>query len=507
MVLTVGVGLVVTRLLVRLLGQADFGLLGLLGATGGFLAVVTYALSGSSQRHIAYEIGRGDRERLAIVFNTSLGVFAVLALGVWAVGAACAPLVVRGLKIPPEREWAAFWVFHFTVASLAISVLMTPFRGLFSAHQELVISAIFDALEVFTRLAATLILLVWPNDRLAGYAALLFIGNTIAQGSAMLLCLWRYPESRPRPSRFKWAELRPLGLLAGWAILGSLVYQVAMQSSDILLNLYFGATAIGLSLNAAFLLAMNVSSYQGNLGNAINRAVSPALVGVEARGDRANVRLLTLLSAKWTALATLFYLVPMQYEIDYVLALWLGPEHVPPYTATFVRLVTVWMAVQFFGNGFNMAIMAVGEVGRYTIGMCVLMLATLAVALGVLHAGGAPWTLPATLIWGTVVTVLFQAWFVGRRIDLPIGEWLRRSVLPVLIVAAAGVAAGLVGRPLSEGPVRLAVTLLASGIAIAAASWFFAMEPAERGHLGRLGRAAMQRLSPRRPSASSGGST
>ena len=107
MAMTIVITLVVTRLLLRILGSADYGLLMLFGATGLLLDIVSQALTASAQRHLAYELGRGDNQRLRDVFNTTLGIFLATGVLIVAVGTALAPLVLSVLNIPPGRETAA----------------------------------------------------------------------------------------------------------------------------------------------------------------------------------------------------------------------------------------------------------------------------------------------------------------------------------------------------------------------------------------------------------------
>src|SRR5262249_17183705 len=161
-------------------------------------------------------------------------------------------------------------------------------------------------------------------------------------------------ESRPNWRHFQPRELMPLAGLAGWSMLGTLAYYLTMQSSDVILNLFFGA-AIGTAVNAAYALAMQISTYQNSLGSVFTRTISPAIVGVQARGDQENVKLLTVLAGKWSAIVSLFYLIPLQFETTTILHMWLGrSQTLPPYAETFVRLVSACMWCGMLGQGFNL---------------------------------------------------------------------------------------------------------------------------------------------------------
>lgn len=500
MVLTVGIGLVITRLAFHVLGPEDFGLLTLLGATGSFLLVITGSLNSSAQRHLAYEIGRNNSDRVRVVFNTSLILFAGLSVLVALIGGILGPWIITWLKIPHGRERESLWVYEFAVAGLSLSFAGTPFRGLFIAHQEMLLSAVFDILDVLLKLTAVILLILLPSsgDKLVLYAGLLFAALAVTQTVSMLLCLKRFPESRPKLRLFDRSELRPLAQLAGWSFLGSVAYQIAMQSSDIILNLFF-FPLYGTVVNAAYAVAMQISSYQASLGGVISRTAAPALVGVEARGDRANVRLLTISTGKWAALITLFYLVPLQFEAEYLLRVWLGKRNdfasLYAFAPIFVRLVLLWMWISVYGTGFNLASFAINRVGVYTIVMCGLLFGSLGVALLVLWLGAPPWALPAVTVGGGVIILIFQAAYIGRLINLPFFEWFRRAVLPVAMVSAMGVAiAMLIHFQMREGFLRLLAVGFASAVIMAGMIWLTGMDPAEKQLIHRLTSAAWNRL-------------
>ena len=68
------------------------------------------------QRFLTYELGRGDLDRLKLIFKTSLAVQFVLAIlviiiaetvGLW--------FLHTKVVIPYERFEAALWVYHFSI--------------------------------------------------------------------------------------------------------------------------------------------------------------------------------------------------------------------------------------------------------------------------------------------------------------------------------------------------------------------------------------------------------
>ena len=153
MMLTIGLGLVGTRILLDHLGEVDFGLIGALGATGSLLAATKAALTTSAQRHFAYETGRQDWAALQCVFFTTWTLFTLLGLALAVILASLAPVVLSVLIIPEERAEAAWWVYHLSLLTIVITVWFTPFRAMLTAHQMIVVTSIADGIFGLLRLS------------------------------------------------------------------------------------------------------------------------------------------------------------------------------------------------------------------------------------------------------------------------------------------------------------------------------------------------------------------
>lgn len=502
MALTVGLGVVATRLLTHALGYSDFGLSSVLGASSALLTVISDAFTGSTQRHMAYEIGRGDTEHVGIVFNTSLVLFVAMGLLLLLIGSGLSPVVMHVLTIPSGRERAAFWVYELTLLNLAITMMAVPFGAIIDAHQAMVLSAVRDFFVSCVQLAAVLLMLKLSGDKLITYAILMLAGRAGILAMFSLIVMRIFPASHPLLTRFRRSELRNIAGFAGWTSLTSLAWQLRIQGSIILLNVVFGPV-----VNAAFDLATRVAGYQQTLGGAIAVAARSATVSVHARGATESLKALVLITSKYTSLVMLLFLVPIQLEVINLLTLWL--KEFPPLTPTFVRLAMIWVYLYPLSAGYHLAALARGNIGPYTI--VISSLDAMILIAGVIEffvLGLPPTALLVTIVASTVIQICFQAWYVGRQIDLPFSAWIWRLLRPVGIVSLLGLAAAwLPHHYLDAGLPRLLAAVLGSASVMIPATWFLALEPWERdlfrGMVQTFYSRARGRLS--RPAAAGGG--
>jgi len=493
MALTIGLGLLTTRLLLQALGEVDYGLFMVLGATGALLRFITAALTASTQRHMAVEVGREDPTALQRVFSTALAIYACITVLILIIGLALGPLILRALTIPDDRLDAAWWVFVTAIVSLSVTFLFTPHMGMIAAHQEIFLSTLVELLYAILRLLAAVSLFFLAFDRLIGFALLDLSAKLVMSLLFATVALSRYTSARPTLRAVDWATARELGSFAGWSGLSVLAGLLRQQGSVILVNLQFGP-----AMNAAYAVALQVAQYAGNLTFAVARAVQPAMVSLEAKGNRAQVRQLTLVSSKYAVLILSCLLVPLWLELPTVLGLWL--ENVPDYAVPLTAASLFWAITLPSTFGYQMAVQATNEVGWYARLVLGLSVVTLGAAvLAVTVFGLSSVAVPGTLAVFAVVQSLTVASLVGRRIGLTVVDWLRRSAGPSLMVIVPGAAACYAVTLLLPGEAwRVLVTGAAYGVVAAPIGWWLALQPWERQQFVRIMLGVRSRLS-RRP--------
>ena len=89
MILMMGIGLFTSRVILQTLGVNDYGLYNAVGGVLGMFSIVTNSMASSISRYLTYELGRGDKEHLRVVFSTSIIIqFAIAAFVVIVAGTA-----------------------------------------------------------------------------------------------------------------------------------------------------------------------------------------------------------------------------------------------------------------------------------------------------------------------------------------------------------------------------------------------------------------------------------
>lgn len=490
MVLTVGLGLLTTRVVYAQLGETDFGLQSVVGAGGSLLLIFSDALVGSAQRHLAFHIGRRDDERLRTVFNSGLMLFGLTGLAMAIVGICGGPALLHSLKIPADRSHAAAMALAMTIGVLALTCATTPFRAAFTAHQSIIVASAIDLLASLLFLASAFLLVILPGDKFIIHSALVSIATLSMMAVTVAICLRKYPVLRPSFSYMSRKEALGMIGFASWGFLGSACWRLFMQGASIALNLFFGPVA-----NAGYAVAMQVSSYQISLASPVPRATESAIVTLEAKHDRNAVRRLALLCSKYQSLITLFFLVPFVFEAESVLKLWLKTP--PHYAVELVRWVLFASWANTLTTGHQQANVAHGRgLARYTLLISATNLTALGIAVMLFTTGRfGPAALPATTAVLSALSAPLRAWFAGRMIDLSPWRWAREVLVPNLVVGiVAGALASIPHYTMHAGLPRIVAVTLAFAAPALVTMWYVALGKDERDYFVRCARSGVEWL-------------
>lgn len=492
---TIVLSLLTTRYLLASLDDSDWGLLSALGASGILLALITTSLTFSAQRHMAYEIGREDRQALRVVFNTALALFFGLGLALWLIGFFLTGPILAILEFPKERISAAYWVYQITLFEIVRTTWTTPFRAAATARQSLAFLSIFETGTAVIRLSAAAALAYLSGDLLVHFALLLLIGQTLLAIALIISCMVRFEETRPRPSLFSRAKLPDVAGFAGWTLILRIGWMFRLQGGTLLVNAVFGTV-----VNGAYAIGIQVASLLMRVAYTMMQVTQPAMTSALAKGNWEQVRMLCLMTSKYSTLISMFAVVPLLLETDSVLTLWL--VEYPPGTTLFVQLTLVWATIVLTVRGHDAAIMAVGNLSRFVTITTTLILGAFGVALfGSMVLDWQAWTFSAALIVASLLIVAYNVLFVGKHLRVSPSEWVRRTMLPIIwsTVLPASTAAGL-RFTLEPGIVRLLAVTGAYAILAAPLGWIV-LESIEKQKLINMVGKISSRFTPPSPKA------
>ena len=474
MLLMMFIGLFTSRVVLKVLGIEDAGIYNAVGGVVTVFTFITASISSAISRFMNFELGRGDMARLRRVFSTSVIIQLMLAaLIVILVETAGVWHLEHRMKIPEGRMDAAMMVLHCSLGVLVINLLSVPFNAVIIAREKMSAFAAISILEAVLKLAVALLLYVSVFDKLETYAVLMLAVALIIRFTYGAYCHRHFEESRGRLV-FDAGLLKEMAGMAGWSFFGSSAMVFNTQGVNLAVNWFFGV-----AMNTARGVALQVEGIVKQFVTNFLTALNPQITKSYASGDRDYCFELVSKGIKYSALVVLLFAVPVLFEADLLLDIWL--DEVPAHAATFVRLTMLVLLVDIVSNPLVTLAQATGDVRKYYLITGLVSYSCLPLVLLAFRLG-------ASAGWAYVIFVAVYALVFGLKLVLmkqqtgfPALTFLKDVVLRLLLVTALSLILPFVLCMLmDDGWLRLLLVLFTGTASLAAATYCFALTDGER---------------------------
>lgn len=427
MFLIMSISLYTSRIVLRTLGENDFGLYNVVGGIVIMFAFLNGALAGATSRFITYEIGRMDYIKLHKVFNVAFFTHIIIALiiiilsetlGLW--------FLYNKMIIPEGRYDAAFWVYQISVLSCVLSITQVPYSAAIIAHERMNIYAYVGIFEVVFKLAIAYLIGISKYDKLIVYASLLFFVQLLLIIYYRVYCNKHFAECKLMLVRDK-QMYKNMFVYAGSDMIGNLSGLAQGQGLNILLNMFFGP-AVNAARGIAYQVQGAVTQFSGNFMT----AVKPQIIKRYAAGKIDEMMQLVTQSSCFSYYMMLLIVAPICFEANFILSLWLGeyPEH----TVNFLRLILVLCMIQTLKTPRTTVFHATGKILLPNIVVGTTLCLAFPIAYIVLKLGGAPYSVFWTAIGCMAVSEVASIFILKKRIDYSVKKYVLNVHIRCLLV-------------------------------------------------------------------------
>lgn len=434
MFIVMSISLYTSRIILMTLGAVDLGIYNVVGGFVTMFSFINGCMIETSTRYISFELGKGNKERINEVFNVSLLIHVGLAIIIMVL---CETIGLWFLKtrmtIPEERMNAALWVYQISIITTMFSVTQVPYNALIIAYEEMKIYAYVGIYEACAKLLIAFGISYMLFDRLIIYAFLLFLLQISILLFYRFYCYRRYEESHFifSSNRSKYKELLSFASLE---FLGSVSYILQGQGVNILLNIFFGPI-----VNAARGFAFHVQTAVMQFINNIMAAVRPSLTKEYAKNNHEYVEKLMINSSSFSFYLMLILMVPICFEVDNILKMWLVDY--PKHTDTFIVLLLVTCLIQVPGGGRNIVLKATGRIRELNYSKSILSVISVCFAYFYLkNYGGQPEIIFFVILISTLLTEIIITYLFFKKTQYSGLCFFKDVYLRCLFVAIVSVA-------------------------------------------------------------------
>lgn len=362
------------RVTLQQLGVEDYGLNNLVGSIVSMFSFINGSMGTAVQRFYSIEIGKNNEGRLGRVFGVGLYLHVIVAAITLVLAEVFAVFFLHKMNIPAERMVAAQVVFQISVISLVLNIINVPYSALLRAREMFSKTAIIDVVQSLLRLVVLYLLVHINFDKLITLS-LLNLGITLFYVCSLFFLARRFEETHNPPLRDKELIKQMLSFIS-MLLVTVLAQLLKTKGIVVLINLFFG-----LVINAAYAVAVQVSHTVNTFVVNFKQSMVPQMMSAYGAGDKQAMQKIINMGTKITFLLMLMISVPVIFEGQFILNIWLGtpPEH----SSRLVVLVLLAINISSFTYFHYQGVHATGKIlgqqiwisSSYVLNVAIILLA------------------------------------------------------------------------------------------------------------------------------------
>lgn len=352
------VGLGYTPIMIRLLGQSEFGLYSLIGSLVAYLSVLDMGLGNTIVRYVSKNRAVGDKKSESELNGLFLAVYSVIGLITLAVGSILYFNVdnMFGATLSLDQIERAKIMMILLVFNVAISFPLSVFASLMQAYERFIFLRVFNIISVLLKPMIALPFLFM------GYGAVTLVVTATIVNIACLLTnvyyCFKYLDIHFRKGHFEKTFLYEISGYAFFIFLNAIMDKIYWGTGQFILGMVSGTIQV-----AIYAIAMQFMNMYMQFSNAISGVLLPKVTMMVANG--ATSKDLTSLMIKIGRLQyivigyilVMFFLVGKEF-----IYLWAGENYLSAYPMILILMIGLLIALV---QNAGIAILQAMNLNRY----------------------------------------------------------------------------------------------------------------------------------------------
>ena len=291
--ISIFIQLVYMPVMIRLLGQSEFGLYSLVSGVVSYLSLFSLGFTGAYLRFFARENQKNDREGLAALNGMFILLFLLLSCAALICGftLSCFPRQIFGTKLSDAELQEARILMMILVVNTAICLVSSIFDSIVSAHEQFVFQRMVSLAATVMNpfLCLPLLLLGYGNVMLVVVSTCIVVGKLAIN---VWFCFWKLKI----PVSFRnmqFSVLKEVGIFSFFLLLNMIIDQINWNVDKLILSHTNGTREV-----AVYGVASQINALFMTFSTTISSVFSPRINRIAAENSVNSRREFTVLMAK-----------------------------------------------------------------------------------------------------------------------------------------------------------------------------------------------------------------
>ena len=336
-VITIIIGLLYTPIMLRLLGQSEYGLYSLIGSVVGYLSILDLGLGNAIVRYTARNRVVGDRDAESNLNGMFLILYSLIGVLTLSIGAVLYFRIetmfgntLTAVEIEKAKIMTILLIFNF-----AVSFPLGVFASIIQAHERFVFVRLIGILRSILNPCVILPLLFWGYGSVA-----MVVTNTILNIGCLLINIFYCVIVLNTRIHFKSFDMVLLKEIAGYSFfifLNVIVDKVYWSTGQFILGIVSGTMVV-----AVYAVAMQLNTMYIMFSNAVSGVLLPRITMMVANNSSNEE-----LSQIMIKVGRVQYVIIVYILSGFILfgeafiTLWAGPIYVDAYYILLMVIIPI----------------------------------------------------------------------------------------------------------------------------------------------------------------------
>lgn len=421
-------GFLVAPFLIRHLGSTAYGLWVVIGSLTSYFGLLDFGTRGSVGRNVAYAHAKGDRNGVAALASTAAVILCTVAGMVLAATFAASFWLTDLFDVPAGEIEAAQWAFRLVGITIALNFALGVFDGLLWGLQQF---GTINRIEIVFDLVRTVVTF-WVVGAGHGLIALAVI--TLSTAAAIHLAklvayVWLIGGWPLSPRLVNRGSARLIFGYGLWNFLLIVGRMVTDQSATLII-----AARLGIAHVTPFSIAQSLVRYAYLVSARSAEVFIPVAATLHAQDDGHRQQRLLLEGGRYSLILSLFFLPGYLFLGQPFIALWVGDGF--EQSAVLLGIISLGEALPLAQNVGRAVLLGAGRPRVLAMVSMVENVVTIAAALAVARPYGLLGIAVVYAVCGALGRGIAQVVLVCRVAHIPVGTYVRKAVVPALVVVA-----------------------------------------------------------------------
>lgn len=323
---SLGISLLLTPIIIRLLGQSDYGLYETIGSFVNYLAVLDLGFGAVVTRYTAMYHQRGDFETRDRFLYTCRNVYIVLSAVVIFIGTVLFFFIDDAFRdsFSEQELQRAKVLFVIVLSTTSLSIFSQVYKGALNGVQLFIWPRIIQLIKaVLGKVASIAILYLGATS--VGFTMVIFVFELVA---TVLLMVKTHTVVAFKKNKMPRKQLVEIFSFTGYLFVLAIVSQIYWQIDKLILGMFMGTISV-----AVYSAALNIENILRNVSASIKDVLIPKAATLVEQ-DISHTTLTTDFMVKSSRIIFMVYgllLVGLSVLGKKFLFLWLGEDYVQAY--------------------------------------------------------------------------------------------------------------------------------------------------------------------------------